>query len=94
MITFMLPCVGLVAMGKRVHDNDNCCEPPTVLISMGFCCVFGIVGVFNLCLIALCYKGADDWDMMSYAGLAGTIMGAMVCFVLCPVCITVTSDKY
>ena len=41
----------------------------------------------------LCYKGADDWDLMSYAGFAGTIMGDMVLFVLCSGCVVATTDE-
>ena len=99
LITFMLPCVGLVALiirlnDHRLNDHDDFCRPWTAVIASGTCCVFGIVGVFNLCLIALCYKGADDWNLMSYAGFAGTIIGAMVSFVLCSVFVVVMTDKY
>ena len=94
LITFILPCFGLVALIIRVNDNNDCCRPLTAVVASGTCFVFGTVGVFNLCLIALCYKGADDWDLMSYAGFAGTIMGAMVSFVLCSGCVLATTDKY
>ena len=88
-----MPCVGLVALITRLDDCDKCCEPLTAVVASRVCFVFGTVGVFNLCLIALCYKGADDWDLMSHAGFAGTIVGAMVLFVLCSGGVVATTDE-
>ena len=65
------PCLATIVM---------CGADEKGLMIIGSCFMFGSSAVFNFCLIALCFKGAGDWDLMPYAAFAGTILGSMVCF--------------
>ena len=72
LVSIGLPCVTIIWA----------CHSRSSAMIIGICFMLGTLAVFNFCLIALCFKGAGEWDLMPYAAFAGTILGSMVCFVL------------
>ena len=92
-VTVTVPCISILAMIKDRCDNANGHDDQmlrNVLLTIGTICWCGTVSVFNLCLIALCYKASGNWDLMSYSGIAATIVGTIVAFVICFFCLVVT----
>ena len=84
----VLPCaIYVVGMKETYHDTvarvGICCLWP---------CMFGVSAVIIICLIGLVMKPGGDWDLMPYAGYAGTIFGCAVCGIAMMLCIVALAD--
>ena len=87
----VLPCAIYVMGMKESADHADTCVP-----CVGICflwpCMFGVSAVIIICLIGLVMKPSGDWDLMPYAGYAGTIFGCAVCGIAMMLCIVALAD--
>ena len=87
----VLPCgVYALSMSEAMKGRIQCRR------GVAICCIFtfvlGVSAVIIICLIGLVMKPSGDWDLMPYAGYAGTIFGCVVCGITMMLSIVVLAD--
>ena len=73
--TVIGPCIMILATYQRRNNMVF-----SLVLGCGWC---GVIGVFNMCLIGMMMKASGEWDLMPYAGFAGTMIGCIILMFAC-----------